>query len=177
MIALWPFCRPLGGTAPDAELVPVRVREHHPLGPVCLAPVIKHDRAQTGRSFNLLVPLRRGWPTGRNGCGSSPSSPPGRAGTAAPADRSRVPRVEGDLMDLQGSTVTVCHDARETTRSTILRNRNSSYPVPIARGRMPGRRLSQFGAFQIDHKFMRYLSLLLRFPLGSNLMPHREACR
>src|SRR6516164_8626325 len=42
--------------------------------------------------------------------------------------RVRVPRVEGDLVDLQGFVLAVCHDAQETTRSAVLRNLKSSAP-------------------------------------------------
>src|SRR5262249_55513804 len=33
--------------------------------------------------------------------------------------RVRVPRIEGDLVDLEGSVLAVCHDAQETTRSAV----------------------------------------------------------
>src|SRR6516164_3516573 len=34
--------------------------------------------------------------------------------------RVRVPRVEGELVDLQGSVLAVCHDAQETMRGAMV---------------------------------------------------------
>ena len=38
-------CRPLGSTPSDTELVPLRIGEHHPPGPVLPTPVVQHHRA------------------------------------------------------------------------------------------------------------------------------------
>jgi PAP2 superfamily len=133
--------RPFGGTAPDAELVPFRVGEHHPSGPVRPAPIVKRHRAKTSCPLDLFVPLGRGRPQvemdavlRRFPLRDAQEQQPGltRSGhdqhrvvlrhVAGPdlalqersperGQRVRVARVEGDLVDLQGAILAVRHDA------------------------------------------------------------------
>src|SRR5438105_205075 len=139
-------CRALGGTASDAELVPLRVGEPHPPGPVRPAAVIQYRRAETGRPLNLLVPPGRGRPQVKVDAvlrclllRDAQEQQPRLTGSrhdqyrvvlrhvAGPdlalqqrgperGERMRVPRVEGDLVDLQGCLPSVRHDSQETTQ-------------------------------------------------------------